>query len=249
MIAASVGFQCPDDVRQGQRGGRAARTSLGGRITADTSRVTMTLVGLDVLVFLVQQARPDLVGRFGELALAQDGGQLIGVAQGQWYRLLTSAFLHAGLFHLLTNMFALITVGPQLEAALGRWRFLALYVLAALGGSTLSYAVSPPYVLGVGASGAIFGLFGAFYVILRRAGAETRQVLGLIAINLVITFAVPIIDWRAHVGGLVTGAVLAAGFAYAPPGPRRAAVQVGTCLAVAAVLALAVAVRTSVLTG
>lgn len=247
MIAASVGFQCPDDVRAGHQVARRPRTTFGGLVSPDTSRVTVSLVALDVLVYLAQLTRPDLVVRFGNLALAQDGGQLLGVAEGQWYRLLTAAFLHAGLFHLLTNMFALIIVGPPLEAALGRSRFLALYVLSALGGSTLSFLVSDPGTLGVGASGAIFGLFGAFYVVLRRLGGETGQVLALIAINLVITFAVPIIDWRAHLGGLATGAVVGAGFAYAPLGPRRALVQVGTCVAVAVLLAFAVLVRTSAL--
>lgn len=249
MITASVGFQCPDDVRAGQQAARQPRTVLGGRISADTSRVTMALITLDVLVYLAQLVAPDLVVRFGNLALASDGGELIGVAQGQWYRLLTAACLHAGLFHLLTNMLALLSIGPQLEAALGRTRFLALYVLSALGGSTLSFLVSPPGTLGVGASGAIFGLFGAYYVVLRRLGGETRQVLLLLGINLGITFAIPIIDWRAHLGGLVTGAALAAAFAYAPRGPGRAPLQVGACLAVGAVLTAAVLVRSAALQG
>lgn len=249
MIAASVGFQCPDDVRAGQRGVRPARTSLGGRLSANTSRVTQLLVGLNVLVYLVQLGVPDLDVRFGNLALAQDGGQLIGVADGQWYRLLTAAFLHAGLLHIGSNMFALITVGPQLEAALGRVRFLSLYVLAALGGSTLSFLISDPGQVGVGASGAIFGLFGAYYVLVRRSGGETGPILGLIALNLVITFAVPIIDWRAHLGGLVTGAVVAAAFAYTPPGPRRSLVQASSCVAVLALIVVAVALRASALKG
>ena len=250
MIAASVGFQCPDDVQAGQRGVRQARTSYGGSLSADTSRVTQVLVGLNVLVFLVQLGVADLDVRFGNLALADDGsGRLIGVAEGQWYRLLTAAFLHAGLLHLATNMFALITVGPQIEAALGRTRYVALYLLAALGGSTLSFLVSSPSTVGVGASGAIFGLFGAFYVLVRRVGGDTGPVVGLIVINLVITFVFPQIDWRAHLGGLVTGAALAAAFAYAPRGPRRSLVQGGACVGVLALLVLAVALRTSALVG
>ncbi len=247
MVAASVGFQCPDDVRAGQQGSRAARTTFGGRLSTDTSRLTIGLVALNVLVYLGQLARPDLVVRFGNLALAQDAGSLIGVAEGQWYRLLTAAFLHASWFHLLTNMFALIMVGPQLEAALGRTRFLTLYVMSAVGGSTLSFLVSSPSQLGVGASGAIFGLFGAFYVVLKRTGGETSQVLVLIGINLVITFAVPIIDWRAHIGGLVTGAAVAAVYAYAPRGPQRQVFQVGGSLLVAVVIAGAVVLRTAAL--
>ncbi len=249
MTAASVGFQCPDDVRAGQQGVRQARPVRGGGVLAAVGPVTGTLVGLDVLVQLVQLALPgiDLAVRFGNLALASDGGQLIGVAQGQWYRLLTAAFLHAGLFHLLTNMFALVTLGPALEAVLGRLRFLALYLLAAAGGSTLSFLVSPPGTVGVGASGAIFGLFAAFYVIERRLGRETRPVLVLLAVNLAITFAVPRIDWRAHLGGLATGAVVALAFAYAPAGARRGTVQALACVAVGLVLAVAVALRTAAL--
>lgn len=248
MIAASVGFQCPDDVRAGQQGVRQARTSYGGALAADTSRVTQVLVGLNVLVFLVQLVTPDLDVRFGNLALASDGsGQLIGVAEGQWYRLITAAFLHAGILHLALNMFALITVGPQIEAALGRTRYVALYVLAALGGSTLSFLVSSPSTLGVGASGAIFGLFGAFYVLVRRSGGDTGPVLVLLGLNLVITFSVRAIDWRAHIGGLVVGAALAAAFAYAPPGPRRSLVQAAACGGVLLLLVVAVAVRTAAL--
>ena len=250
MIAAAVGFQCPDDVRSGQQGVRQPRTRFGGRLSTDASQVTQVLLGLNVLVYLVQLLAPELDLRFGNLALAQDGtGRLIGVAEGQWYRLLTAAFLHANLIHLVSNMFALITIGPQLEAALGRTRFVALYVLAALGGSTLSFLVSDPRTLGVGASGAVFGLFGGFYVLVRRTGAETGPILGLIAINLVITFALPIIDWRAHIGGLATGAVVAAAFAYAPPGPRRTLVQAVGCAAVLLAIVAAVALRTTALQG
>ncbi len=248
MVAASVGFQCPDDVRAGRAGTRAPRTAFGGRLSTDTALVTLVLVGLNVVVELLSLGGLDLAVRFGNLALASDGsGQLIGVADGQWYRLLTAAFLHAGLFHLLTNMFALITVGPHLEAALGRLRFTALYVLSALGGSVLSFLVSDPNQLGVGASGAIFGLFGAFYVVVRRLGGETRPVLVLLVINLVITFTVPIIDWRAHLGGLVTGAVLAAAFAYAPR-RRRDLVQGAAALVVLVLLLVAVALRSAALT-
>ncbi len=252
MIAASVGFQCPDDVRAGQQGVRQARTTFGGRLGADSSRVTMVLVVLNVAVYLLQLVRPgvDLAVQYGNLALADDGsGQLIGVADGQPYRLLTAAFLHAGLFHLFSNMFVLIMIGPQLEAALGRVRYLTLYVLAALGGSTLSFIVSNPAQIGVGASGAIFGLFGAFYVVVRKLGGQTRPVLVLLGINLIITFSVPIIDWRAHIGGLVTGAVVASAFAYSPSGPRRGLVQAGACLGVAAALVAAVALRTQALQG
>ena len=252
MTAASVGFHCPDDVREGQRTVREPRTALGGRISGDTARVSLGLAGVSVAVFLLGASglAPDLAVEYGNLALASgDDGQLIGVAAGEPYRLLTAAFLHAGLFHLFTNVFALVSLGPALEQALGRARYVALYLVSALGGSTLSYLVSDPGTLGVGASGAIFGLFGAYYVVARRVGGETRSIVTLLAINLVITFAIPIIDWRAHVGGLLTGGIVAAAYAYAPRGPRRTLVQAGLVLLVVAGLLVAVATRTTQLTG
>lgn len=249
MIPASVGFQCPDDVRAGAATVREPRTVFGGRVSADTSRITIVLVVLNVVVFLAELAGAELRLRFANVALSSDGTQLIGVADGEYYRLLTAAFLHGGAFHLLSNMFALATLGPQLEQVLGRTRYLALYVLSALGGSTLSFLVSAPGTFGVGASGAIFGLFGAYYVVARRTGGDTRSILTLLAINIVITFAVPIIDWRAHLGGLATGAAVAATFAYLPAGPRRASLQVASCVLVALVLLAAVVLRRAALTG
>ena len=252
MIAASVGFQCPDDVREGSRSVRQPRTALGGRITGDTARVSVTLVGVNVLVFLLGLGGllPRATLDYGNLALLEDGsGGAIGVAAGQYYRLLTAAFLHAGTFHLLSNMFALVSLGPVLEQALGRSRFLALYVVSALGGSTLSYLVSEPRTFGVGASGAIFGLFGAYYVVVRKVGGDTGSILTLLVINLVITFALPIIDWRAHVGGLLTGAAVAGAYAYAPRGARRTAVQAAGVLVVVGLLLLGLVLRTAALTG
>jgi len=247
MIAASVGFQCPDDVAAGAKSVRAPRTPVGGRLSANASLVTAVLVVLNVLVYGVQLLRPDLPVQLGTLGLAADGGELIGVAEGEYYRLLTAAFLHVNVLHLLMNMLALASIGPQLEAAFGRWRYLTLYVIAALGGSTLAYLVSDPGQLGVGASGAIFGLFGAFFVVVRRSGGDVSQILVLLGINLFITFSVPNIDWRAHLGGLVVGALLATLFVSVPAGPRRGAVHVAGCVAVVGALVAVVALRTSAL--
>lgn len=248
MRSASVGFQCPDDVAAGQQSVREARTAFGGRLSGDTSRVSIALIAVNVGVFVLGLlvGERELQTRFGNLPGLPG---LIGVSDGEYYRLITAAFLHAGVFHLAMNMFALASLGPVLESALGRSRFLALYVLSALGGSTLSYLLSQPNQLGVGASGAIFGLFGAYYVVVRHLGGETRSILTLLVINLVITFAIPIIDWRAHLGGLVVGAVVAVGLARAPRGPRRTTVQTGACAAVAVLLVLAVALRTMALGG
>jgi membrane associated rhomboid family serine protease len=144
-------------------------------------------------------------------------------------------------------MFALASIGPQLESALGRLRFGALYGLSALGGSVTGFCLASPGQFSVGASGAIFGLFGAYYVVVRRLGGETRSVVFLLAINLVITFAVPFIDWRAHLGGLVTGALIASAFAYAPRDTRRDRIHVAACATVLVLLLIATAARTAAL--
>ncbi|MCU1675190.1 MAG: Rhomboid family protein [Frankiales bacterium] len=250
MRSASVGFQCPECVAEGAKTIRQPRTVLGGRVSADVGRITMALIGLNVLVFLLGLAVPDLSQRFSNLPLAlTQQGELVGVADGQYYRLVTAAFLHAGLFHILFNMFALAQIGPVLEQALGRWRFLALYLLSALGGSVVGYLLAPVNQPSVGASGAIFGLFGAYYVVVRRLGGETQSILVLLGINLVITFTVPNIDWRAHLGGLVTGALLAAAFAYAPRGPRQSTLHAAALGVLAAGFVVAVVARTAALTG
>jgi membrane associated rhomboid family serine protease len=253
MRSASVGFQCPDDVAAGAKSVRPARTAFGGRLSGDTSRVTIALIGLNLAAHVVGLlvGGGDLPLRFGNLAGPAFIGpdEVGGVADGEYYRLVTAAFLHAGLLHLALNMFALASLGPVLESALGRVRFLALYLLSALGGSTLSFLLSDRTDVGVGASGAIFGLFGAFYVVARKLGGDTRSILTLLLINLVITFAVPFIDWRAHLGGLITGTLVAAALAFAPRGARRTSVQAAACVGVLLLLVVIVAVRSQMLTG
>ncbi|MCW2713356.1 MAG: rhomboid family intrarane serine protease [Frankiales bacterium] len=254
MRAASVGFQCPECVAEGAKTVREARTTFGGRITDDSSRVTQIVlavcVGLYVLGLIVGERELQL--RFGNIAgpvLLSEDGPVEGVAVGQYFRLLSAAFLHANLLHLVFNMLALAQLGPALEQRLGRVRYLGLYLLSALGGSTLSYLISDPGALGVGASGAIYGLFGAYFVVARRLGSDTRPIVTLIAVNLAISFAVPIIDWRAHLGGLLTGAAVAALLAYLPAGPRRTQLQLLGAAVLVALLAVAVAMRTSALAG
>ena len=229
---------------------RQPRTVFGGRVSGDTSRISLGLVAVNVAVFVVGLVlgERELQLRFGNIAgpaLLERGADVAGVATGEYYRLVTAAFLHGGPFHLAMNMFALATVGPTLESALGRTRFAALYALSALGGSVLGFLLAGQADLSVGASGAIFGLFGAYYVVVRRLGGETRSITMLLAINLVITFAVPIIDWRAHLGGLATGALIAAAYAYAPRTERRTLLQAAACVAVAVLLVVLVVIRRS----
>ena len=166
-----------------------------------TPVVTYTLVAICVVVYLIQQADPSFTGRYALIPFA--------VEQGQYARMITSAFLHAGLLHLATNMITLFIVGTPLERVLRPARFLLVYVLSALGGSLLSVWLSPEFSIGVGASGAIFGLFGALVVLRRQVGAEAGGLAVLIGLNLVISFTVPNISWQAHIGGLVTGVLVA----------------------------------------
>ena len=171
-----------------------------------------------------------------------------GVAQGGYYRLLTSTFLHFGIVHIALNMYCLFLLGPALESAFGRLRYLSLYLASGLSGSALSYALGPSFEQAAGASGAVFGLFAAFFVLQRRRGGDVTQIATTIGINLFISFAASsYIDWRGHVGGLIGGGLVAAAFVYAPDGKQRSAYQVGGVAGVLVLVVLGAALRTSVL--
>ena len=256
MRAASVGQQCVECVGEGARSTRQPRTTFGGRPVTGAV-VTWTLLAINVALFLVAWVRPGIIRDLALFGYAQYTvpGPFHGVAAGEWYRLITSAFVvpQAGLnglgfMDILFNMWALVLVGPALEAHLGRIRFLAVYLLSAVGGSVMYYYLVSPVALAAGASGAIFGLFGAWFVVSRRLRADTRGIVALIAINLVISFAWHAIAWQAHIGGLLTGALLTAAYAYAPRS-NRTAIQVSATVAVVALIGVAVAVRTGQLTG
>src|SRR4051794_26891184 len=165
MSSAAVGFQCPDCVRGGARTVRTPRTAFGGLVPSVVGQVTRVLIAINVVVYVLQQIDSSLTTKYALLPakVALPNDDAIGVADGEYYRLITSAFLHANLLHLFFNMYALLLVGPTIEAALGRLRFTALYLLSALGGSTLAYVLMRPTGFAVGASGAIFGLFGALF--------------------------------------------------------------------------------------
>jgi rhomboid protease GluP len=134
----------------------------------------------------------------------------VEVMGGEWWRLITSMFVHGGIVHLLFNMYTLYIFGQVLEPMLGRARFLALYLIAAFGGSVAVLLFSNPASSVVGASGAIYGLMGAYFVLLRAIGERSGQLTGLIAINLIFSFISPGISWQAHIGGLLVGAAVAA---------------------------------------
>ena len=256
MRSASVGQQCVECVGEGARSTRRARTTFGGRPVASAT-VTWTLVAINVAVFLVTWVRPGIVNDLEMLGYAAytQGGPMHGVAAGESYRLITSAFLAPatglsglGFMDILFNMWALIFVGPSLEGLLGRARFLAVYVLSAIGGGVMYYYLAPPNYPAVGASGAIFGLFGAWFVVSRRLKLDTRGIVVLIAINLALSlFLHNIIAWQDHIGGLLTGALLTAAYVYAPR-KNRAVIQVAATVAVVVLMAVAVVVRNGQLT-
>jgi membrane associated rhomboid family serine protease len=257
MRAASVGQQCEECVSEGARGTRPARTTFGGRPVSGAV-VTWTLVAINVAVFVGTWVRPGIVNDLEMLGYASfsAGGPAHGVAAGEWYRLITSAFLAPatgltgglGIWDIVFNMWALIFVGPALEHLLGRVRFISVYLLSAVGGSVMYYYLAAPNAAAVGASGAIFGLFGAWFVAQRRLRLDTRGIATLIAINLALSFFLHnIIAWQDHIGGLLTGALLTAAYAYAPR-KNRTAWQVLATVLVMVLIAVAIVVRNGQLT-
>ena len=230
QVPSTVGVHCVDCARQSQAGRRQARTLLGGTVVSG-SVVTKALIGLCVAAYAIQILVPALDF---QLAFVPE------LAASEPWRFLTTAFLHANYMHLGFNMWALWVLGGVLEPVLGRWRFTAIYLLSALGGSTAIYWLSWPgtdswITMTVGASGAVFGLFSTMFVVQRRFGRDTSGIVALLAINAVISFLGANISWQGHLGGLVVGGIVAAIYAWAPRGKRQSVGIAGT-VAVAVVL-------------
>uniref|UniRef100_A0AAU2A3P1 Rhomboid family intramembrane serine protease n=1 Tax=Streptomyces sp. NBC_00093 TaxID=2975649 RepID=A0AAU2A3P1_9ACTN len=251
MVSASVGFQCPECVRNGSGTGHAPkastpRTLAGGTVTADPRLFTKILIGINLALYLVQMTVGDQFTQRFELigsAYYERFGSAQGVAEGQWYRLLTSMFLHGSVMHILFNMLSLWWIGGPLEAALGRARYLALYLVSGLAGSALTYLIAPANQPSLGASGAIFGLFGATAVLMRRLNYDMRPIIALLVINLIFTFGPLNIAWQAHIGGLVAGVVIGYAMVHAPR-ERRSLVQYGVCAVVLVVVVAMTLIRT-----
>ncbi len=242
--AAAVGFQCVDCVNESKRTTPEVRTVYGGAVANGKPVVTFGIIAVCVVVYALQWLIP------GQAVYEQFAYNNI-FATPQYgafepWRMITAAFLHSpdSLLHIMLNMYTLWIFGQALEPLLGRARFLALYLLSAVGGSVGYLLLNPVLVPGqglvgvVGASGAIFGLFGAMLLVQRHRGGETRQLWVLIAINGVIGFLIPQIAWQAHLGGLITGGLCAAVLAYTPRGPRQRFLQAA---GLAAVLVLLIA--------
>ncbi|WP_280400636.1 rhomboid family intramembrane serine protease [Nocardia carnea] len=244
---ASVGQHCVDCIRADQRGTRKVR-EVSGAVAARTATpfVTYVLIALNVVVYAVTsvQAR-SLTGNEVESALFVDWVMFPpAVAGGEWFRVIGSGFLHYGLIHLLLNMLALYIVGRDIEIVLGRARYLAVYLISLLGGSAAVMLLAQEN-LTAGASGAVYGLFGAITVILVRLRQNPNSMLILIGINVFISFSLPGISLWGHLGGLAAGTLATLGVLFLPEwlrvkSPQRAR-RVGViALAVVAVAALAV---------
>ena len=237
MHEAAVGFQCPECVREGNKSIRQARTVFGGRVGADAN-VTKVLIGINVVAYVLQLASGPFTSRFD-----MEGAGLF--LNGEYYRMLTSAFLHGALWHIGFNMYALLAFGSQVERLLGATRYVVLYVVAALGGSVATYLFLSPYTPSLGASGAVFGLFGGYFVMARTLRADTSQLVMLIGINLAFGFVVPNVNVHAHLGGMAVGAAVT--YVYAQV-PRKAAMRSALQLGGAALIAIALVVVTVVRT-
>ncbi|MEG3626165.1 rhomboid family intramembrane serine protease [Streptomyces poriticola] len=271
MREAAVGHHCPECVKEGAKSVRRARTIVGGRISA-TPVVTYVLVALNLLVYAAEVVRPEIVDRFemlGARLVGPDGLHYVyesglpagfhaeGLVTGEWERLLTGAFLHLqptegtfGLLHIVMNMAALWQLGRVVEPMLGRARYLVLYLLASLGGSVLVLLLDDPGQATVGASGGIFGLGAAYYVLARRVGADMGQVNRFMALLLVwLLLSAGLTSWQAHVGGLLTGGAAALALAHAPRGRWQLPVQAAVLLVLLMVAVGAAVARVSELAG
>jgi membrane associated rhomboid family serine protease len=242
MRPAPVGYQCPECVAEAQRTAPRRRPNAGSLLRRSGS-FTRVLLLVNVAMFLVEAVLggSDSLFRGPDVRTLFDLGAMYppAIALGdQYWRLITPVFLHAGLIHLAFNSYALYLLGFLVEESFGKARFLVLYFGAGFLASVTSFTIGPVQQVGVGASGAIFGLLGAWVAFNYRrrtspmASANLRWALMMIGLNVILGFSIPGIDWRAHFGGLVAGALL--GGAMEGFGPRsvQPVVQTGAALVV-----------------
>jgi membrane associated rhomboid family serine protease len=223
MSYGPVGIRCPDHATAGGRAAapRRAARSASRSLSGYGPFITFILIGINVALFVLELATGGQLNGTGSwiyekgvlVSTAVDSsGQVVGVSEGEWWRLVTAAFLHYGPLHLGMNMLVLWFIGPPLEEYFGHWRYLLVYLVAGLAGSAGALIWSPN-ALTVGASGAIWGLMGAALVLeARRIWVFGGQAMGLVVFNLAITFLIPGISIGGHVGGLVGGGLCALAF-------------------------------------
>jgi membrane associated rhomboid family serine protease len=231
---ASVGVHCPSCVGEARKAAprRASRFS-ANRNSGSRPVVTISLVIITVIVFGLQYVSRDLVTSY---LLYQP----ILTVFMPW-TMITSLFVHSGIFHIGLNMLALSLFGPSIEALIGRLRFLSLYLLSGFGGSVAVLWLGQGNPV-LGASGAIFGLLGSYFIIQRKLGGNTVQLLVVIGLNLAMGFFIPGIAWQAHVGGVVVGAIIAVILVQTRHRNQRA-VQALLLIVVFAALVMATVVR------
>ncbi|HEY5814709.1 MAG TPA: rhomboid family intramembrane serine protease [Solirubrobacterales bacterium] len=239
MTPTPVGMRCPECARERTKVTRGAAAP--GRYDAPA---TYVLIALNVVAYLIEIAGGGGGLSPGTSSVLIDFG-LFGpsVAEGEWYRLLTSGFLHASVFHIGFNMFALYFLGRILEPGIGTPRFVALYFASLFAGS-FGALLLDPNALTIGASGAVFGVFGATFVIARHRGIENLAAsVGLILVlNLAITFGNPEISIGGHLGGLAAGALCALAIVAGERGmlgPRRLPLELAAMIAIAAISVVA----------
>lgn len=264
MIPAPVGYQCPECVARAKQEFRAADPTRSVRVAAKkmSGSITRTIIGILAGAFVIEllfsgagMSQALLSGPTVTVGLKLGATQSLLIASGEYWRLFTAIFLHGGILHLAMNCYALWIFGPIVEEELGKVRFALLFLVTGVAGNVLSYAVGAVNGWGVGASGAIFGIFGAFFALNYRrrrhsamAAANVRSALTLILINALLAAGIHIIDWRAHLGGLIAG--FAIGYVAEGIGPRKyhRAIEVGVFAAVIILSIVTVIWRTDAIT-
>ncbi|MEV6619783.1 rhomboid family intramembrane serine protease [Amycolatopsis sp. NPDC051106] len=251
---APVGFQCTDCVHSGtqqqrrqhrdyQEAGFGQRTVFGARLSQSVL-VTQVILAVNVLVFLITVVQAGSLND-NELSSLFQHGALYGDAtlgHGEWWRVLTNGFLHYGPIHIAVNMFSLWMMGRSLEQVTGRGRYLALYFVSMLGASAAVLLFGDPsgYPGTAGASGALFGLMGAYAVTVVKLRLNPTGLIITLALNAFITFGIPGISIWAHAGGLVTGALLTVALLYAPEVGQARWQAIGITIITVAILGLIV---------
>lgn len=234
MISAPVGFQCPDCVLAAQNSSRKLRTPMTGTGIPQVTKFIIAACSVIYVITMFSGGINSFASTWGMWPRA--------IALGEGWRLITCTFLHASIWHILFNMYALLVLGSQLERILGSLRFAVIYSVAALGGSVASFWFAPIDSLSVGASGAVFGLMTGLIVLGKRRNADVSEIIFWFGLNIVFSFLASGIDWRAHLGGAALGAIATA---IVVPRDRKRGVQeqVIAIIAVVAFLAVLVVIR------